>query len=149
MGVGEWRKRGYPNERDLFSLRLLLILLSLNDLVTARAFWDAVNAGLQLPAPGAPSVSDQAPIPELPVQCGTLLLCAAEQKSVAAAKSLEFFRMVRAKYHLVIRRDPSFEKFLDEIEGKIFGAQVQRQGIGALFEMLLGGAGVSDSSDGP
>lgn len=155
--VSEWRQRGYPNERDLFSLRLLLILLSLNDLVTARSFWDAVNAGTKLPGEQAVTTSSaarsdepegparaegEASVPEPPVQCGTFLLAAAE------ARSLEFFRMVRGKYALVIRRDATFDKYLDEIELKVFGAQVQRNGFGALFEMLLGGGGGGDVGDG-
>lgn len=136
--VREWHKCGYPNERDLFSLRMLLILLSLNDLGTARTFWDALHAEIKLPcsiASAGSGVPDQAPHPEPPVQCGTFLLCAAETRST------EFFRMVRGKYALVIRRDSTFDKYLDEIEVKVFGAQAQRSGFGALFEMLLGGGG--------
>lgn len=139
--VGDWRKLGYPNERDLFALRMLLILLSLSDFVTARSFWDAAHAAIRLPSPWGTSEAKSAAegereaCPEPPVQCGTFLLCAAE------ARSLEFFRMVRGKYALVIRRDPTFDKYLDEIEVNVFGVQAQRSGFGALFEMLLGGGG--------
>jgi len=161
--VCEWRQCGYPNERDLFSLRLLLILLSLNDLVTARCFWDAANCSSNLPSPanlgvrradaqGTPSSSPdpatapenaaQDAVPQPPVQCGTFLLAAAE------GKSIEFFRLVRGKYALVIRRDSTFDKYLDEIESKVFGAQVQRSGFGALFEMLLGGGNAGGDDAG-
>jgi len=155
--VREWRQMGYPNEVDLFGLRTLLILLSLNDVATARSFWDALVGAAALggsaaaadsPRPCAaaaaetaaqssstpPTLSTQAPdLPEPPVQCGTFLLAAAE------ARSLEFLRMVRAKYTLVFRRDPTFEKYLDEIEVRVFGAQPQRGGIGAILDMFVSG----------
>merc|ERR1719420_1807403 len=98
---------------------------------------------MTLPVSGKPSDASAAaaftpPVPEPPVQFGSFLLCAAE------AQSLEFFREVKGKYALVTRRDPSFQKFLDEIEAKVFGIQAQKSGIGAIFDMLLGGG----SSDG-
>eukprot|EP00927_Polykrikos_kofoidii_P043059 TRINITY_DN37107_c0_g1_i1.p1 TRINITY_DN37107_c0_g1~~TRINITY_DN37107_c0_g1_i1.p1 ORF type:complete len:409 (-),score=67.80 TRINITY_DN37107_c0_g1_i1:183-1409(-) len=247
--IREWRQRGYPNEHDLFSLRALLILLSLNDVSTARTYWDAIS-GVAMPrrcspvqteptvqetasaasadAPGcsgaktpaeadaatdregsssvnnslladaaktdtvklpssgsaalaafladrkvatpsaeaavktsqeatsaaalettatvmpSPSISpgtqsagksELPPPPEPPVQCGCFLLAAVE------AKSLKFFHMVRTKYTLVLRRDPSFEAYLDEIEVRIFGATSQRGGFGALVDALLGSMG--------
>jgi hypothetical protein len=154
-----WRTKGYANEQDLFSLRLLLILLSLNDIATARSFWDDVNEIRLLPAAAAsssefqtdqalasvPSASSssspaQVPVPpeeqvpEAAVQCGTFLLAAAE------GRNLQFFRCVRAKYLLVFRRDPTFNTYLDEVEAKVFGIQAQPQGIGAFFDLLLGSA---------
>lgn len=135
--VSEWRKSGYPNEKDLYSLRTLLILLSLNDLVTARTFWDAITAGAASPASAAARAAQnsQLPVPEPPVQCGTLLLAAGE------ARSHDFFRAVRSKYAIVLRRDHTFNKYLDEIEARVFGCQQPRAGLGALFEALLGGGG--------
>lgn len=124
--VSEWRQKGYAIERDLFSLRVLLILLSLDDLTTARSFWDAVNRGETL------FENCKAECPEPAVQFGTFLLAAAERRSI------KFFRIVRGKYHLVIRRDRTFDKYLDEIEAKVFGSQAQKNGIGALFDLLLG-----------
>lgn len=221
--VSEWREQGYPNERDLFALRTLLILLSLNDLTTARTFWESITESrpsfgseavptsastTSAPASSAREVAaapdstsqleqshvgsddvpeaspdsvssaeaealhqinllrtelreeliaamataeaDQCmildpettpasqPVPSAPVPvvaCGTFLLAAAE------ANNLEFFRMVRGKYALVIRRDQSFDKYLNEIESHVFGAQAQRSGLGAMFEALMGGLG--------
>lgn len=125
--VKEWRSKGYPNEKHLFSLRTLLMLLSLGDVMTARTFWLAVE-GEQ----GAVS-STCHPIPEPPVQCGAFLLAAAE------GKSLEFFRVVRAKYALVIRRDVSFDLLLDEIEASVFNERTKKSGLGGLLESLLQG----------
>jgi len=162
--VQEWRLSGYPNEQHLFSLRTLFILLSLNDLVTARQFWDAVNwvrrrgsaASSSPPAsrPAAPVATDASMpsavsstgaavgstdsrpyTPAPPVQCGSLLLAAAE------AGNLSFFRTVRGKYALVIRRDATFDKYLDEIEVRVFATPAQRGGLGAIFEALLSGSG--------
>jgi len=155
--VREWRQRGYPNEEDLFALRTLLILLSLNDVATAREFWNAVatvtmpEAGgsasstatkstapdeLRAPTPAeTPGATAVQETPEPTVQCGCFLLAAVE------ARNIVFFRMVRMKYALVTRRDSSFDKYLDEIEANVFGATTQQNGLGALFEVLLSGGG--------
>jgi len=137
--VREWRATGYPCEGDLFALRALLILLSLDDLMTARTYWAAM-VGEDIASCGAVSDlpetgTDPSAPPPPAVQCGTFLLAAAE------AKSLEFFRAVRAKFTLVMRRDASFDKYLDEVEVRVFGAQQQRGGLGALLEAFMGGGG--------
>lgn len=116
--VKEWREEGYPGELDLFSLRTLLILLVMNDLTTARSFWDSFEYSVE-------------PAPEPPVQCGIFLLAACE------GKLLDFFRAVRAKYTLVFRRDPTFDSLLDSIEQEVFGMKQQATGIGALLESIL------------
>jgi len=133
--VKEWRTHGYPNEADIFGLRSLLMLLTLSDMNTARSFWEAL-VGADV-APSGLATADQErespPAPEPPVAAGSFVLAAAE------AKDLAFFKAVRAKYFLVFRRDPTFEKYLDEIESKVFGIKVQKAGIGALFDALMGG----------
>lgn len=129
--VKEWREEGYPGEHDLFALRALLILLVLNDVVTARSFWNAFEYSLEPP-------------PEPPVQCGIFLLAACE------GKHLDFFRAVRAKYTLVFRRDPTFDSLLDSIEQEVFGVKQQATGIGALLESIMsmgGSAGECDASE--
>jgi hypothetical protein len=149
--VREWRQKGYAIERDLFSLRVLLILLSLNDIATARSFWDVVNEGEALDLQVVETDADfkeanwsyeeraiaaekalEAAVPEPALQFGTFLLAAAESRSI------KFFRIVRSKYTLVSRRDRTFDKYLDEIEAKVFGSRAQPNGIGALFDLLLG-----------
>lgn len=137
--VREWRQKGYTIERDLFSLRVLLILLSLSDLVTARSFWDAVNEGEALDLRAMDVAENEAEVPEPALQFGAFLLAAAESHSA------KFFRIVRSKYTLVIRRDRTFDKYLDEIEAKVFGTRVQQNGIGALFDLLLGSGGSGDT----
>jgi len=118
--VREWREFGYPHERDLFSLRTLFILLSLNEVLTARSFWNSmINQQLQTQEPT--------------IQCGAVLLAAAE------AKNLQFFRMARGGYAQIVRRDATYDKYLDEIEACVFGAKVKRVGLGAVLEALLGG----------
>jgi len=138
--VSEWRDRGYPGERELFALRTLLILLSLNDVKTARTFWDAISGVPELRSTDAEGQPAVPAAPEPPVQCGVFLLASVESKNLA------FFRSVRAKYTLVIRRDFTFDKYLDEIECRVFGATVQRTGLGALFDSLLGGLGSGPSA---
>lgn len=142
--VREWRRCGYPNEADLFGLRALLILLSLDDVDSARSFWDALVGRAVAPrgdtdedATAGATVADTSvpEPPEPPIQCGSFLLAACE------ARSLDFFRAVRAKYALVIRRDGTLDKYLDEVEGQVFGAQVQKGGLGAMLEALMGGLG--------
>lgn len=142
--VQEWSLSGYPNEKYLFVLRILLILVSLEDLTTGRAFLDAVSAWDrksssvgQVAADSAGSEVTAQPAPEPALACATFLLAAAE------AKSFLFFRSVRTRYALVLCRDSTFENFLDTIEEKIFGVKAQKGGLGALFEALLGGMGGS------
>lgn len=130
--VRDWRQRGYPNEKDLFTLRVLMILLSLNDLSTASSFWREMASQDNCEAAAFFEASDPAPPP--PLQCGAFLLAAAEEKS------LEFFRAVRGKYALVLRRDPTFDAYLNEAELKVFGVRSQPGGLGDLFNALLGGA---------
>merc|ERR1712216_233644 len=140
--IQEWKLDGYPNEEHLFSLRALLILLSLNDLSTARSFWDRAAGSASIPQIQSAveyAGNDDPTTPPTPaLQCGCFLLAAAE------AANLPFFRSVRAKYALVIRRDKSFDRFLDEIEVRVFGAQPQSQagagGLASLLGSLLGGS---------
>merc|ERR1711972_164108 len=121
-------------EEDLFALRIMLILLSLNDVLTCRTFWDAVQEARPVsPDKLAETAGAAATEPTLVVQCGTFLLAAAE------AKSLQFFRTVRGRYALVLRRDSTFERFLDEIEINVFDAPKKQGGLGALFNAFLGG----------
>merc|ERR1712151_1197871 len=82
----------------------------------------------------APVESERA-VPAPAEQCGGFLLAAVE------AMNLDFFRVVRAKYTLVARRDATFDKYLDEIEARAFGERRQRGGLGAIFDALLGGGG--------
>lgn len=133
--IKAWRKQGYPNEKDLFALRALLILLSLNDAITARTFWDEI-AGEVIAKQSQPTSTPSRALdqPEPALQCGAFTLAAVE------AKSLDFFRAVRGKYALVFRRDASFEKYLDEVESSVFGVRKQQTGFAAMFNMLLGNA---------
>jgi len=129
--VRRWRQRGYPNEQDLFSLRVLLMLLALNDTMTARTFWNEMAGDVF----SSGTLPQETELPEPVVQCGSFLLVAAE------ARSIDFFRAVRGKYALVLRRDSTFEKYLDEIESRLFGVQKQQGGLGAIFDMLMGSGG--------
>mmetsp|Transcript_63970 Transcript_63970/g.169333 ORF Transcript_63970/g.169333 Transcript_63970/m.169333 type:complete len:303 (-) Transcript_63970:39-947(-) len=140
--VREWSQLGYTCERDLFALRTLLILLSLEDLSTAHSFWSSM-AGSEIASCGTSEPKEDFTVPSAPLpalQFGTFVLTSAR------ARHLEFFRAVRAKYTLVTRRDCTFDKYLDEIEVKVFGAQQQRNGLGAIFEALMGGVGGGGNS---
>lgn len=128
--VKEWREQGLPAEHDLFALRALLILLVLNDLITARSFWNSFEYNMESP-------------PEPVVQCGTFLLAACE------CHRLDMFRDVRSKYTLVIRRDPALDSMLDSIELEVFGVKRQATGISALLESLLGMGGSASECEAP
>eukprot|EP00930_Biecheleria_cincta_P089733 TRINITY_DN79074_c0_g1_i1.p1 TRINITY_DN79074_c0_g1~~TRINITY_DN79074_c0_g1_i1.p1 ORF type:complete len:298 (-),score=65.70 TRINITY_DN79074_c0_g1_i1:72-965(-) len=136
--VRRWRQEGYPNERDLFSLRVLLMLLALNDIDTARSFWNNIAGDVFRTEDVAAAAQPEgetavAAVPEPAVQAGSFLLAA------VAASSHDFFKAVRAKYTLVFLRDSTFAKYLDEIEARIFGVRQPKEGFGALFDMLMGG----------
>eukprot|EP00811_Abedinium_folium_P008762 NODE_18099_length_910_cov_6.893997.p1 GENE.NODE_18099_length_910_cov_6.893997~~NODE_18099_length_910_cov_6.893997.p1 ORF type:complete len:171 (+),score=54.99 NODE_18099_length_910_cov_6.893997:333-845(+) len=117
---------GSCEEEELFALRALLILMSLDDVATARDYWNKIAAP-----------QDAATVAAA-LQCGSLLLAAAE------LRSLELWRCARTASAHVLRRDDSFERYLEEIEARIFGAAAPCTGLGALFKAFFSGGDAGD-----
>ncbi|KFH05118.1 putative edge expressed protein [Toxoplasma gondii VAND] len=125
----EWQATGYLSERPFFWLRLVLVLLCLRDTETAEKLLDSSGenwTSFEVPAP---------------LQLAYLLVCACKYKSG------KLFDLLKQKYHLVLRRDPTFAKYMDEIEKRAIG-RIQRPstGLASLFSSLMAGLTADDEA---
>lgn len=116
--VRQWQNFGYPSEKHLFSLRVIIILIFLDDIVTAEKFLQELNIDLD------------SNIVDPSIQFGYLLLMACKHKSRG------LYEKLKKKYNLIMRRDKSFDLYLIEIEKKFFG--FSRKGNVNLFNLLSG-----------
>lgn len=123
----EWSKKGYPSEKDLFFLRAVLVLLSLKKTQFAH---DLLERYCQLlnddgdfsPSPSASFKSFiESKVPSAPVQMAFFVISACELPDKKTA--MHFFDMVKSKYALLVRRDPTFGKILDKIDQTYFNRQ--------------------------
>ncbi|KAF7458526.1 hypothetical protein HWI79_990 [Cryptosporidium felis] len=113
----EWSKKGYKSERDFFLLRAVLILLSLNKTEFAHDLFDRY---LQLLNESSSSTLNSV-IPSAPIQLSFFIISACELPDKKVA--MHFFDMIKNKYALIIRRDPSFNQILDKIDRIHFNRQ--------------------------
>ncbi|CBZ55714.1 conserved hypothetical protein [Neospora caninum Liverpool] len=127
--VKEWQAAGYLSERPFFWLRLILILLCLRDTETAEKVLG-----------GSGENWDSSEVPA-PLQLAYLLVCACKYKSG------KLFDLLKQKYHLVLRRDETFAKYMDEIEKRTIG-RIQRPSVGlaSLFSSLMASLSADDES---
>ncbi|PFH37519.1 putative edge expressed protein [Besnoitia besnoiti] len=126
--VRDWQEVGYLSERPFFWLRLTLILLCLEDVETAEKV--ILN--------GTGENWDSSEVPA-PLQLAYLLVCACKFKSE------KLFDLLKQRYHLVLRRDETFAKYMGEIERRVIG-RVQRPsgGLASLFSSLMAGMAADD-----
>ncbi|CEL97893.1 unnamed protein product [Vitrella brassicaformis CCMP3155] len=116
--VREWQPEAYPSEAPLFPLRTTLMVLSMNDIPTAVTFVESL-IGSDLDDPGLPPA----------LQAAYLLA------EACRLNDWDFFLMVQTKYQLVLRRDPSFARYLEVIKGDVFGVK-DANASGGLMGML-------------
>ncbi|PHJ25273.1 golgi to er traffic protein 4 [Cystoisospora suis] len=124
----DWETLGYLSERPFFSLRLVFILLCMKDVETAEKVLVQGGTGQDW---------DSAEVPA-PLQLAYLLVCACKFKSE------KLFNLLKQKYHLVLRRDETFSKYMDEIEKRVLGRiRKPNPGFASLLSSFMG-TGVDD-----
>lgn len=124
------RSKGAAGELDLFVAQCVLQQLCLKEHRTAAMTFATY-------AEQHPSIGRTDPPFALPLLNFVyyLLECCS---SVSAANDLPIFRALCAAYKSVLERDPSFDKYLQQIGSVYFGATtVQRRGGGGLFGDLI------------
>eukprot|EP00920_Eleutheroschizon_duboscqi_P009228 GHVT01021091.1.p1 GENE.GHVT01021091.1~~GHVT01021091.1.p1 ORF type:complete len:350 (+),score=43.62 GHVT01021091.1:293-1342(+) len=112
-----WEPKGYPSEQGLFVVRTVLMVLSLEDVDTAAELLKHLQVDF-----------DDAELPA-PLQFAYLLV------ECCLACNWCMYNAVSNKYRLVIRRDPSFAKYIAEIELKIFKKKPTTQ-TGGIFNLI-------------
>uniref|UniRef100_A0A0G4GP14 Uncharacterized protein n=1 Tax=Chromera velia CCMP2878 TaxID=1169474 RepID=A0A0G4GP14_9ALVE len=115
--LAAWKAKCYASERDLLVLRLVLVLLSMKDVATADAL---VREYADL----------DAPFVDPPLQFAYLLVEACKQQQVG------FYKHIKTKYTLVLRRDPAFSECLAVIEAVCLGMEEQRGAGGGLGNLM-------------
>lgn len=118
----EWSKKGYPSEKDLFLLRAVLVLLSLKKTQFAH---DLLERYCQLLNQDSTSSSFKSFLdsntPSTPIQMAFFIISTCELPDKKTA--MQFFDMIKGKYALLIRRDPTFGPIIDKIDQMYFNRQ--------------------------
>eukprot|EP01071_Lankesteria_metandrocarpae_P012675 Lankesteria_metandrocarpae@DN6149_c0_g1_i1.p1 len=120
--LGDWRVAGYVGERDMFPLRVVLMMLSKNSVVAADKFVMLVMIY---------DLMDDPP-PAAGVQLAYFLVEAAKDRNN------DFYELVKGKYSLVVRRDAAFATLVEAIDEVVFG-QTKRVSGNGMFGKLLEG----------
>lgn len=105
--IVEWRQEGYYSERELFLLRLILLLLAKGDVDVADKTLQSQALGLNFDSPHLPPA----------IQFAYLLTEACKDKNA------DFFDLLTSKYSLVLRRDKLFSELVGVIDKKVLGRQ--------------------------
>ncbi|OII72982.1 uncharacterized protein cubi_02213 [Cryptosporidium ubiquitum] len=131
----EWSKKGYQSEKDIFLLRAVLILLSLKKTQFAHDLLDRYcqllneNNDSSFSSPYSSNSTPDSNIPSAPIQMAFFVISACELTDKKTA--MHFFDIIKNKYALLIRRDPSFTRIIDKIDQIYFNRQKN-----ASFNML-------------
>ncbi|KAJ1615263.1 putative apicomplexan conserved protein [Cryptosporidium canis] len=120
----EWNKKGYHSEKDIFLLRAVLVLLSLQKTHLAQELLHKyyqllLDGNNNLPIP--PDSTTHSYLPSAPVQMAYFVVSACQLPDKKTA--MHFFDMIKNKYALLIRRDPSFGRIMDKIDQIYFNRQ--------------------------
>lgn len=122
----QWSTLGYANERDLFLAKVVLQLLALENLQDANTVHSAFLALL---------VMKKTPLKSTPLSNFVAFLLKTVERD-----AFKLFQVLCTKYQPALRRDPSFQAYLDRISEIYFGVKPQKTGIQAMMEMFSGGA---------
>eukprot|EP00922_Rhytidocystis_sp_ex-Travisia-forbesii_P006082 GHVS01008813.1.p1 GENE.GHVS01008813.1~~GHVS01008813.1.p1 ORF type:complete len:311 (-),score=67.26 GHVS01008813.1:42-836(-) len=134
---GGWISRGYSGEKDLFLLRLVLMLLAINDVRTADQVMDERRRGRTgQEEKGNEEEDDVIDSISLVEQFAYLLVSACKYKNC------DFFNTVIRKYNLVLRRDGLFSKLTEQISANVFGKPVAKKS--GFLSTLFGGANLEE-----
>uniref|UniRef100_A0A7S3PQC7 Uncharacterized protein n=1 Tax=Aplanochytrium stocchinoi TaxID=215587 RepID=A0A7S3PQC7_9STRA len=119
----QWSNQGYQNERDMFLARAIFQLLAQENLKDANIVFDTFCALLL-----TKSIKLEAPL----FNFVRFLLKTLERDAYP------LFKVLRDKYAPVLRSDPSFDSFLDQIQVAFFNVKPQKKGMAAMMENMLG-----------
>uniref|UniRef100_K3WSS6 Golgi to ER traffic protein 4 n=1 Tax=Globisporangium ultimum (strain ATCC 200006 / CBS 805.95 / DAOM BR144) TaxID=431595 RepID=K3WSS6_GLOUD len=120
----EWSTHGYQSEYDLYLARVVLQLLSLENLRDANTLRDAYVAKCK---------DAKRPV-DLPLfNFVRFLLLTLERDA------LSLFQVLQERYAAALSRDASLKSYLSVIGQKFYGLQPPRNGLSSLLEMFSGG----------
>ncbi|CAH0479210.1 unnamed protein product [Peronospora belbahrii] len=120
----QWSMKGYPSESDLYLARVVLQLLSLENLRDANKVYEAYVAKCQSAGRSI----------DLPLFNFTRFLLLTLERD-----ALPLFQMLEERYAPALARDSSLKSYLSIIGQKFYGLQPPRSGLSSLLETFLGG----------
>ncbi|TMW69322.1 hypothetical protein Poli38472_001478 [Pythium oligandrum] len=120
----EWSKQGYPSEYDLYIARVVLQLLSLENLRDANKVYDEYTAKSKQAGRNL----------DLPLYNFLRFLLLTLERD-----ALPLFQMLQERYALALNRDPALRNYMSAIGQKFYGLQPPRSGLSSLLEMFAGG----------
>lgn len=115
--------QGYQSERDLFLTRAVLQLLALENLKDANELYDAFSNIL---------AKNGVPLKSTPLTNFTKFLLRTLER-----QAFPLFELLRNRYQQALRRDASFQLYLDRIQESFFGVKPQKRGMQAMLDNMM------------
>jgi hypothetical protein len=119
-----WTCMGYSSERDLFLARAVLQLLALENLRDANVLYESFLGLLALKGQ---------PLKPTPLANFVRMLLKTVERD-----AYPLFQVLVQKYTPSLNRDASFQQLLDRIQEVYFGVRVQKRGMQAMLDNMLG-----------
>jgi len=120
----EWSTHGYAKERENFVVRAVLQLLALENMKDANIVFERYQEIC---------TEKKTKLSNSPLMNFTAYLLKTLERD-----AYPLFQLLRDKYASSLKRDPSFQMYLDRIQDRYFGVKPQKHGIQAMMDNMLG-----------